>query len=185
MTNAAYTRLKPQILHGRRILLTAFVTPNDDYFEPPDGWVDPIEIALYGSRTGCNLATATGDRRYVDSYNRDEIMWNTNSLLQNIQMRQEWGFHAPQTIDLNRLAVLVNSFVKACTAIYRHNHPPVTLGTALIPSQGLQLFDPATGMAVGPLSTSNRIVSQAPLEKGATKLLMNALYHGLQAAPPA
>lgn len=183
MSNVAYTRLKPQLLHGRRILLTAFVTPTEEYFEPTDGWVDPVEVALYSSQLGCSLATANGDRRYIDSYGRDEMLWNTNSLLQNIQLRQEWGYTAPQTLDLNRLATLITRFVKACGAIYRHNHPPVTLGTALIPAQGLQLYDPQTGMAIGPLSNQARIVTQTALENDTAMRLIEAVRAGLKPVP--
>jgi len=180
MTNVAYTRLKPQILVGRRILLTAFVTPHDDYFEPPDGWIEPVEVALYGSRTGCSLSTATGEKRYVDSYGRDELIWNNHSFLQNVQLRQEWGLIVPQTLDLSRLQLLVTGFIKACTVIYRHNHPPIMLGTAIIPAGGLQIFDLATGMGLGPLSTSSRVVAQTALADGAITCIMETLQHGLQ-----
>ena len=185
MSNAAYTRLKPQLLHGRRILLTAFVTPSDEYFEPADGWIDPIEVALYSNQIGSNLATPNGDRRYIDSYGRDEVLWNTNSMLQNMQLRQEWGFSAPQTLDLQRLAILINRFVKGCKTIYRVNHPPVTLGTALIPAQGLQLYDSQTGMAIGPMSTQTRIIAQTGMEEGATNRLIEAVHEGLKPLPQA
>ena len=142
-----------------------------------------IEVALYSNQISCNLATANGDRRYIDSYNRDEVLWNTNSMLQNMQLRQEWGFNAPQTLDLNRLARLINRFVKACKIIYRVNHPPVTLGTALIPAQGLQLYDAQTGLAHGPLSTQARIITQTGLEEGATNRLIEAVHEGLKPIP--
>ncbi|MBM7844134.1 MULTISPECIES: hypothetical protein [Herpetosiphon] len=179
MTNAAYTRLKPQIITGRRILLTAFVTPNDDYFEPPDGWIDPIEVALYGNSFGCNLATPNGNKRYIDSYNRDEVLWTTNSLMQNCQLRPDWGYSNNSTLDLNRLSRFVSRFTKACVAIYRHNHPPVTVGMAIIPAQGLQLLDPQTNSPFGPLVTQARVVAQTALEPGADERLLQTIRDGL------
>lgn len=179
MTNAAYTRLKPRILNGRRLLLTAFVTPNDEYFEPADGWVDPVEIALYGNQFGCNLATATGDKRYIDSFERDELLWTMNSILQNVQLRQELGFTQPNSLDLDRLAKTITRFTKACVAIYRHNHPPVTIGSAIIPAHGIQLVDLKTNLPLGALSRQQRVLAQTMLEEGADQQLIAQLKQGL------
>lgn len=164
MSTATSTRLKPQFLHGRRLLLTAFVVPTDEYYyEPVEGWLDPIEVAMYAWHLGCSLAWANGERRYIDSYGRDEVVWSSNSILQNMLLRPELGFAAPHRIDITRLEATIARFVKGCGGMYRPNHPDVTLGAALLPAQGLQVFDPGSGMALGPMSTQARVMIQTTL----------------------
>ncbi len=183
MTTASNTRLKPQLLQGRRLLLTAFVIPTEEYYEPVDGWLDPVEVALYTWHLGCNLASASGERRYTDSYGRDEVLWSSNSILQNVMLRPEWGYTPPHSLDLSRLETLVDRFIAGCLGMYRPNHPVVTVGCALIPAHGVQLIDPANGLPIGPLSSQARVVAQTQLptekSKAVAKYLLDTVRKGI------
>lgn len=175
MADAPTSSLKPRLLQGRRLLLTVQVIHSDDFFPPPDGWLDPVEVALYTAHMGCSLASATGERRYSDFAGRDEVLWASNALLQNVQLRPEWGLTPPHTLDLTRLATLVNRFVKGSQGMIRPNHPPATLGLAMIPAHGLLIQDPETGVVAGPLSTQPRVVVQATLAPDVDFLMVEHL----------
>ena len=184
MTIASEDRPKPQFLHGRRILLTAFVLSVDEYYyEPVEGWLDQVEVAMYAWHLKCNLKSADGERRYTDSFGRDEILWSSNSILQNMMLRPQWGYTPPHSFDLTRLEVLIDRFIKGCRGMYKANHPVVTIGTAIIPAQGIQVIDPESGMPVGPMATRNRVVVQTNLEEeksaAVLKHLVTTIRHEL------
>ena len=181
MTTATTNRLKPHFLQGRRLLLTAFVIPTDEYYyEPIEGWLEPVEVAMYSWHLGCSLAWATGERRYIDSYGRDEVLWSSNSILQNMQLRPELCYVGPNNMDLNRLESVIMRFISGCKGMYRSNHPVVTLGAALLPAQGLQLYDPASGLAVSPLSTQSRVMVQTSMEADSSAVVVHEVLDRLR-----
>lgn len=179
MSTNTLNRLQPQLQHGRRLLLTISVQPDEESIEPADGWLDRIAVALYANHVGCSLAMATGEQRYTDAYNYDEVLWSSNSLLQNMYLRPQLGLHSAHSLDFAKVDGVIRRFIKGCREIIKANHPPTRLGAAIIPADSLVLHDLTSGMALGPPVIQGRVIVHAPFDATSADQLSNYLKHAL------